>query len=344
MSGLSVLQMDQRRRDRHLSTVVGGRWLIQSRLGGGGEGAVYLATSLSDGAEVAVKVRFGPPALQAEAGGLPTDPLAREHEILSRVAGPHFPRTIALGSIDEAEPYLVREYVAGTMLHEVIRAHAPLPLHRAGQILRRLCDAALDLHAAGFWHRDIKPANVILCGPLTEPGSLRLLDYGSAWPVGAPAPRDSSLVRLPSGTAAYMAPEVAVGGVVGGESADLYAIAAIAYELLTAKHVLGRAVESPSAAHEYVLGHGPIPRTPLAPLRPDLPTEIAFGIQRALSRDPVERGSSIAELRDLLDATIPMRWGDAWDPARRPPVPPPSRWARLLTGIRGLWPGSGSAP
>ncbi|GMV41148.1 MAG: hypothetical protein AMXMBFR64_28640 [Myxococcales bacterium] len=342
MTGLSVLQMDQRRRDRHIGTVIGGRWLIRSRLGGGGEGAVYLAAALTDDAPVAVKVRFGPPVPETEAGGLPADPLAREHAILGAIAGPHFPRAVELGHLADDEPYLVREFIDGPTLHEVIRTEAPMALPRAMMVLRRLCDAALALHAAGYWHRDIKPANVILCGPLADAASLRLLDYGSSWPVGAPTPDDASLVQLPSGTAAYMAPEVAAGGTVGGEAADLYAIAAVAYELLTGKHILGKAVDSPTAAHEYVLGRGPIPRTPIAPLRPDLPSELAFGIERALSRDPMDRGSSVAELRKLLGPVPHSAWEDTWDPRHRVAAPL-SRWEQLLARLRKLWRGSGPA-
>lgn len=359
MRGLSVLQRDQRLRDRYVGTVVAGRWSVRERLGGGGEGAVYLATAVDDPARrAALKVRFA--ATGAPGGPPQVDPVQREHAILLRLEGPWFPRPVEVGTTKDGMTYLVRELIDGPTLHEVVRTTAPMRLNRACQVILRLCDAVLAMHECGYWHRDIKPGNVVLSGPLLRDGSLKLLDYGSAWPSGAtaawgegqgdpwgplgadPASGGSDEGRSAhpraevapgSGTAAYMAPELAVPGVIGGEASELYSIAAIAFELFTGQHVLGRAVDSPTAAHEYICGHGPIPRMPLAPLRPDLPAEVAFAVERALRRAPEERGGSIAEFRARLQQTLDPLWADAWDPAARAAPPPPTRWQRFLALI-----------
>lgn len=331
MRGLSVLEQDQKRRDRYIGTVVAGRWSVQRRLGGGGEGAVYLATAVDEPLLLAaLKIRF---AATPSDSLLTPDPLVREHTVLMRLTGPAFPRAVEVGTTYDGLTYLAREYVEGPTLHEVIREAAPLPLNRVSQVVLRLCDAVLALHEAGYWHRDVKPANIVLSGPLARVGNLKLLDFGAAWPTGATSAKRREDVAPPSGTAAYTAPELAEEGTIGGEASELYSIAAIAFELLTGTHVLGRAVESPAAAHEYVRGHQPIPRVPLAPLRPDLPPEVAFAVERALWRDPAGRSTSISAFRALVATSMDPQWDDAWDPAARPAPKRPSGWRRLLQRI-----------
>ena len=344
MRGLSVLRREQQRRDRYAGTVIDGLYLVRSRIGGGGEGAVYEAVTV-DGTEtpVALKIRFERGGDGARWGGLPADPLLREFEVLNALRGPYFPRPLRYGQTDCGHTYLTREFIRGIALDQLCRRDAPLRIGRAGPIVLHTCDALLSLHAQGFLHRDLKPGNIVVGGAVSEPASVKLLDYGSAWPLGAQLEEPSRASHVPSGTPAYMAPEQARGaGDGGGPGVDLYGVGALTYELLTGRQILGAAAASATTALEYLRSNAAIPAQPLGPLRPDLPSDLTLAITRSLARDPATRGDSIAGLRAVLAAAVPTSLAESWDPSNdsRPSASRDS-WVARLRETLGHWFGGG---
>jgi eukaryotic-like serine/threonine-protein kinase len=236
------------------------------KLGEGGMGAVYQAVQIRHRRTVAVKWLAPPPDGQA-----PAEPL--ESRLLAASAHPNVVAVLD-GGARAGRPFLVLEYVEGTTLRPLLRPGHPWPVGRALPVLDAVAGALAHLHARGVLHLDLKPEN-ILCG---RDGSVRVTDFGLARPVPAAdafAPLGAAL-----GTLDYSAPEQLYGLPVGPR-ADLFALATLAYEMLTGR-LPGR-VYVPAGRHNPRLG---------AALDPVL--------QKGLARAADERQASVPEFRDAF--------------------------------------------
>src|SRR5215468_10447332 len=187
-----------------------GHYRILSKLGEGGMGAVYRATDARLNREVAIKVL---PDVYAN----DPDYLARfnrEAQVLASLNHPHIANIYGV-----EEKALVMELVPGRTLEQRTAA-GPIPIEEALGIARQIAEALEAAHEKGVIHRDLKPANV----KVTPEGVVKVLDFGLAKAadpdevVGDPS--TSPTLSLPGtrvgvimGTAAYMSPEQARGGV-----------------------------------------------------------------------------------------------------------------------------------
>ena len=203
--------------------------VIERELGRGGASVVYLAREPVLNRHVAVKL-FPRNSL--------VDPHAREHWLaearaLSRVPHDH---VVAIHRVDETEDWLalVIEYVAGGTLKD--RSTEPLPPRDAARLTETIARAVGYFHTRGVCHLDLKPSNILLDG---EPGapwdavSPRISDFGIARLEGEPGATETG-ANGPKGTPSYMAPEqVAARPGTIGPAADIHALGALLYHLLT---------------------------------------------------------------------------------------------------------------
>ncbi|MEA2368085.1 MAG: serine/threonine protein kinase, bacterial [Thermoleophilaceae bacterium] len=198
-------------------------------------------------------------------------------------------------ALDDEGVLIVMEYVDGRTLRDEV-SDGPVPPERALGILRGVAAALDHAHDLGVLHRDVKPANVLL----RNDGTAKLADLGIAT-----AAEQSRITRSGSvlGTAAYMAPE-RLEGRPGDRAADVYALAAVAFELLSGR----KAVEGTTpleVAHRVV--HGPPPD--LVEALPQAPRAAADVLRRGLARDPAERpataGTLVADLAGAYAAAPP---------------------------------------
>jgi serine/threonine-protein kinase len=189
------------------------------KLGEGGMGEIYLAEQVADSRVVAVK-------LLARLGDGPAS-LPLESHLLAASAHPHVVAVLGGGHCS-GRPYLVLEYVEGTNLRPLLRPGEPWPLERARPVLDAVAAALGHIHAQGILHLDLKPEN-ILCG---KEGTIKVTDFGLARPIG----QADAFVPLGAtqGTLDYSAPEQLYGLPVG-PPADLFALATLAYEMLTGR-------------------------------------------------------------------------------------------------------------
>ena len=263
-----------------LGSVLRERYRLDSELGRGGMGIVYRATDLELHREVAVKV------LSASASTSDArQRLIREARAAAALNHPHI---VAVHDVGEAggQPFLVMELVAGPRLSQV----RPTDLSRVVEIATQICSALEHAHANRIVHRDLKPDNVLLSGT-SQSSNVKLADLGLALPAyGARISRAGMIV----GTAAYMAPEQALGQPVDGR-ADLYALGVLLYELTT-----GRIPFTGDDALTIVSQHVHAPVVPPRVLRPDLSRALESVILRLLAKDPAQRFSSAAETRAAL--------------------------------------------
>ena len=265
---------------------VNDKYDILESLGQGGMNDAYKARDRASGRLVVLKIPFtsliGDPATYSR--------YQRELEIGKRLHHPNIQELLDEGRLDGGvAPYLVLEYVDGTLLREYLRAHAPLPVDEAVNITVQLADALQYCHQHGVVHRDLKPENILI-----EPeGTVKLVDFGIALLQGA---RRLTFRRLTSGfgTPDYMAPEQ-VQGDRGDARTDMYAVGVMLYEMLTGD-VPYRGDSPLAVMSQRVTTDAPL----LSSKRSDLLPQLEAVVWRALRREPAERYASMTDLRHDL--------------------------------------------
>src|SRR5207302_6743210 len=130
--------------------------------------------------------------------------------------------------------YYAMEYLSGLNLEEIVARHGPQPAARVVSILRQMCGALAEAHAAGLIHRDIKPGNVIVGNRGGLPDVAKLLDFGLVHRPSE-AGNESRLTHpgLIFGTPSFMSPEQAAAKPDVDVRSDIYSVGALAYFLLT---------------------------------------------------------------------------------------------------------------
>jgi serine/threonine-protein kinase len=215
-------------------------------------------------------------------------------------AGLTHPNTVEIydyGLADDGTFYYAMEYLPGRSLQELVDEDGPLEAARVVHLLRQVCGALAEAHAAGLIHRDIKPGNILVC----ERGGIRdvakLLDFGlvqagPAPPLGSMRVARESSIR---GTLAYMSPEQAAGVTPLDARSDLYGLGAVAYFLLA-----GRPPFVCESAVRVLFAQVHEPPEPLDRLRVDVPTDLAAIVMRCLEKSADDRFPSAAFLADAL--------------------------------------------
>jgi eukaryotic-like serine/threonine-protein kinase len=148
----------------------------------------------------------------------------REARLAARLANPNVVRVFDVGE-EDGRPFIAMEYVEGGTLADLVARRGALPAPEVAKLGLQMCAGLAAAHGAGLVHRDVKPQNLLL----GTDGVLKLGDFGIA--VGHEGTR-VTLVGTVLGTAGYLAPEQARGERVTA-AADIYAVGAVLYELLT---------------------------------------------------------------------------------------------------------------
>jgi hypothetical protein len=210
-------------------------------------------------------------------------------------------------------PFFSLEFVAGGTLAQKIAA-TPQPARWSAQLMATLARAMHAAHRQGIVHRDLKPANVLL----TEEGTPKISDFGLAKHLEGTAGQTGSGDIL--GTPPYMAPEQAAGKAKAvGPAADVYALGAILYELLTGRPPF--VGETSWDTVVQVLSADPIAPTRL---QPKVPRDLETICMKCLRKEPVRRYPSAEALSEDLDRFL------AQEPIQARPV---GRWERAVKWI-----------
>ncbi len=285
---------------------------ILEELGRGGMGVVYKARQLRLNRLVALKM-----ILAGEYAG--TDAVERflaEAEIVARLRHPNIVQIHAIADFD-GRPYVELEYVEGGSL--ALRLDGtPWPPRAAARLVASLASALAEAHRMGIVHRDLKPANILM----TDDGTPKITDFGLA----KADDKDLGLTKTNSilGSPSYMAPEQAEGGAKNvGPTADIYALGANLYELLTGRPpFVGPTV---LATLELVKNAEPVsPRQ----LQPGVSADLETICLKCLRKEPQRRYESADALAEDLGrylggepilARPTPRWERAWKWVRRRP-------------------------
>jgi TolB-like protein/Tfp pilus assembly protein PilF len=256
---------------------------ILEKLGEGGMGVVYRAEDTKLGRAVAIKV------LPQHLGG---DDEARQRFVQEAKAASALdhPNICTIHEIDETEDgriFMVMALYEGCTVRDLIS--------RGGLDVRRAVDLAIGVargleraHERGIVHRDIKPANIMV----TSEGVVKIMDFGIAKLAG-----EATITRAGSsiGTAAYMSPEQASGGIVDHRS-DIWSLGVLTYEMLAGHRPFGG--EYDQAVIFSILNEAP---KPPSAFRREVPLELERVIMKAMAKSPAERYRTAGDMRAALE-------------------------------------------
>jgi serine/threonine protein kinase len=285
---------------------------ILAELGRGGMGVVYKARQTGLDRLVALKlIRDG-----ALAGPQERARFRIEAEAAARVRHPNVVQVYEVGE-HQGLPYFAMELVEGGSLDRHL-AGRPQPAPQAAELARTLALAVQHAHAQNVVHRDLKPANVLIGDGPPAARQPKITDFGLAKRLDSDSTSWTQTGAV-LGTAGYMAPEQAAGraGEVG-PAADVYALGAVLYELLTGRPPFR--ADTWARTVEQVLHDEPVPPTRS---HPGVPRELETVCLKCLEKEPGRRYASAQALADDLDRFLDGR------PVAAVPISEEERLARL---------------
>lgn len=277
-----------------------GQYELVEQIGEGAMGAVYRAHHAMLRRDTAVKL-----LLPERTGAASLARFEREVRQTARLSHPNTVTIFDYGRTPDGTFYYAMELLDGAALDEIVAVGGPLPAGRVVHVLSCVAGALGEAHGIGLIHRDIKPANIILCqqgGAFDVPkvvdfGLVKLLDGG-----GDPLRTATNAIL---GTPLYMSPEAIQSPDAVDVRSDLYALGAVAYYLLTGKHVFdGDSVFEVCRKH---LDVQPIP--PSERLGSPVPAPLERLVLDCLAKDAARRPQTALEVQHRLrDTGVP-----AWD-------------------------------
>lgn len=254
------------------TTRLGNRYQLLERLGTGGMGTVFRAYDQLTGQTAALKRVLTSPMQPATAEVRLA--LAREFQALAALRHPHVITVQDYGFDDKQQPFFTMELLSNARPFNGGAQFLPFPAKV--DLLLQLLQALVYIHRRGIIHRDLKPGNVLVSNQ-----QVKLLDFGLATLTGQGEP--------PSGTLAYMAPEL-LRGEPASIASDLFAVGVMAYELFAGWHPFGS---------------GSNPADAILHLEPDflyleLAPAVTAVLQTLLAKDPAQRYPQAAATIEAL--------------------------------------------
>ncbi|HMJ17274.1 MAG TPA: protein kinase, partial [Gemmatimonadaceae bacterium] len=295
---------------KRLQDALGQTYFFDRELGAAGMSRVFLAHDMVLRRKVVIKVL--PPELAAAVNLMR---FQREVQFAAKLQHPHIVPLLSAGVADGL-PYYVMPFIDGQSLGAKLNREGELSVHETVRILSDVLSALSLAHENSVIHRDIKPDNILLTGEHAV-----VTDFGVAKALSAstdPGGTGLTSAGLAIGTPAYMSPEQSAGDPSADHRSDIYAVGAMAYQMLTGYPVF--TARSPQA---MFAAHATQQPEPITKRRPAVPARIAAVIMRALEKKPADRPQSAREmLTDLQAAAMPS--GETITGVASPGVPPPT--------------------
>jgi serine/threonine protein kinase len=310
-------------RDR-VELAVGALFEIEDEIGRGGMAVVYRARDVRLRRKVALKVLPPELAFRAEVKSR----FLREAQMSAQL---NHPNIVPIFTVDEIDGvvFFSMGLVEGETLAQRL-AHDPRPpVATVRSMLREVADALAYAHARHVVHRDVKPDNILVDGVT---GHVLVSDFGIAR--AAEGDARLTVTGVAVGTPAYMSPEQAMGDREVDGRADIYALGVVGYQML-AGELPHQAANTPSMLMKHISER---PR-PLGEVRPDLPANLIYAIERAMAKGRDDRWPDASAFRDALaeTAVVPAR-GLRRATAQQPAAPAQSPFPPLEMNMPRMMP------
>ena len=309
-----------------LQQTLGTTYTLERELGGGGMARVYVAEESALGRRVVVKVL--PPEMSA---GVNAERFRREIRLAAQLQHPHIVPVLQAGESGDLL-YYTMPYVEGDSLRARLSREGALPMRDVRRILSDVLDALVCAHGHGVVHRDIKPDNVLISGQHAV-----VTDFGVAKALRAAAD-GTTTAGIALGTPAYMAPEQVAADPTMDHRADLYAVGALAYEMLT-----GRPPFVASSLQALLSAQITQSPEPVTALRPSVGPDLAALVMRCLEKHPADRPQSAQALLNDLEAvassgaqTVAASGAQTVAAATTPAARPRSRSVAIIAAVATL--------
>ena len=289
-----------------------GSYHLEELLGSGGMGEVWRASHRLLAREAAIKL------IRADSSGSDgRESIKRFEREVKAAAGLQSPHTVNIydfGTTEDGTFYYVMELLEGFDLETLVERFGPLPAERAAHILIQACQSLAEAHQGGLIHRDVKPANIYICRYGLEWDFVKLLDFGLVKNTATSAKeRQLTNAGVIAGTPGYMAPEMGLESPDLDWRADIYALGAVGYFLLTGDTVFPKDRPPMQIIMDHIQKAPPRPSTRTANSIPPRFEEILMG---CLQKDPHNRPQTMQELaKELSGIAFATPWTD--DRARR---------------------------
>ncbi len=291
-----------------------GKYKLLRLLGAGGTARVYLCQHL--GLDRLVALKFLP--LQPDSDGQAIKRFFREARAVASLNHPNIVRVFDIDRADKLH-FMVLEYVDGPNLHELVQRQGVLDIIQAANFIRQAAEGLKHAHEHGWIHRDVKPGNLLV----DRSGVVKLLDLGLARVFSHEA-GDVTMHEVRGvgllGTVDYISPEQAVRSNECDIRADIYSLGATFRYLLTGRPPFDSDAPVTNRLLWLQLREPP----PVRQLRPEIPAEMEFVINRMMAKDPEARFQTPAEVVEVLNY---------WNPAKAPQT-------AMAAHARGGQPGS----
>jgi serine/threonine protein kinase len=298
--------------DALIGQVIADRYQIQSMIGEGGMGRVYLAEHVRMGRKCAVKM-ISPEMARTEAA---VARFNREAANASQINHPNVAQVYDFGEGPNRTLYLAMEFVEGETLTSLIRREGPLTVRRAAVLTKQVADALSAAHHRGIVHRDLKPDNILVTTQFDGTECVKVVDFGIAKTVQSDGTdpgtgQNLTTIGVAVGTPEYMSPEQLAGERLDGRS-DLYSLGLVFFHLLT-----GDLPHPRVTSRETLIRRLTEPPRTLAQTRPDKqwPPQLQTMLDWALALDPGRRYPTAQEFGLDLSILIDAEPMDPVEPA-----------------------------
>ena len=286
-----------------------GQYTLEKKLGEGGMGVVYRASHAMLRRPTAIKL-----LLPDRAG---KDALTRFEREVRRTAMLTHPNTVTVfdyGRTTDGVFYYAMELLEGASLDEIVEVDGPQPEERVIHLLEQAAASLAEAHDAGLIHRDVKPGNILVVDRGGISDLVKVVDFGLVKDVGfgrrgeATSEPALTMANTITGTPLYIAPETLTAPETVDARADLYALGAVGYWLLTGTHVFGGKSILEVCAHHL---HS-VPDPPSTRLGAPVAADLEAVLLACLAKRPEDRPASAHVLRERLRACAAAgRWTNA---------------------------------
>ena len=279
---------------QRLVAAAGDRYELEDQIGRGGMAVVYRARDVRLRRLVALKVLPPELAFRTEV----RQRFLREAQTAAQLSHPNI---VPIFSVDEGEGlvWFSMGLVEGESLAALLARERKPSLDFVKRVVKDVADALEYAHNRGVIHRDVKPDNILLD---RETGRAVVTDFGIAR--AAEAGTRLTATGIAVGTPTYMSPEQALGEREVDARSDIYSLGVVAFQMLAGETPF-KAVSTPAMLMKHVSERA----RSMAELRPELPSELAYAVDRSLEKSPEDRWATAREFREAVDGVLsgPLR-------------------------------------